>query len=60
MPSKESLFRLELTRFGQTGFTAAASVMEANASRYHGKTPDEIAWAEPERRTRAVETERLL
>src|SRR6476620_5416275 len=32
-----------------------ASVMEANASRYHGKAPDEIAWAEPERQTRAVE-----
>jgi len=28
--------------------------MEANASRYHGKAPDEIAWAEPERQTRAV------
>ena len=28
--------------------------MEANASRYHGKTPDEIMWAEPERQTRAV------
>jgi hypothetical protein len=36
------------------GFAVDASVMEANASRYHGKTPDEIAWAEPERRTRAV------
>jgi hypothetical protein len=31
-----------------------ASVMEANASRYRGKAPDEIAWAEPERQTRAV------
>jgi hypothetical protein len=28
--------------------------MEANASRYHGKAPDEIVWAEPERQTRAV------
>jgi transposase len=36
------------------GFAVDASVMEANASRYHGKAPDEIAWAEPERRTRAV------
>jgi len=36
------------------GFAVDASVMEANASRYHGKTPDEIAWTEPERRTRAV------
>jgi transposase len=36
------------------GFAVDASVMEANASRYHGKTPDEIEWAEPERQTRAV------
>jgi transposase len=36
------------------GFDLDASVMEANASRYHGKAPDEIAWAEPERQTRAV------
>ena len=36
------------------GFAVDASVMEANASRYHGKTPDEIKWAEPERQTRAV------
>src|SRR6266404_3815950 len=36
------------------GFAVDASVMEANASRYHGKAPDEIAWAEPERQTRAV------
>jgi transposase len=36
------------------GFAVDASVMEANASRYHGKAPDEIVWAEPERRTRAV------
>ena len=36
------------------GFAVDASVMEANASRYHGKAPNEIAWAEPERRTRAV------
>src|SRR5436305_3119716 len=36
------------------GFAVDASVMEANASRYHGKTPDEIVWVEPERQTRAV------
>jgi IS5 family transposase len=36
------------------GFAVDASVMEANASRYHGKAPDEIAWTEPERQTRAV------
>jgi transposase len=36
------------------GFAVDASVMEANASRYHGKAPDEIIWGEPERQTRAV------
>jgi transposase len=36
------------------GFAVDASVMEANASRYHGKAADEMAWAEPERQTRAV------
>ena len=36
------------------GFAVDASVMEANASRYHGKSPDEIVWAQPERQTRAV------
>jgi Transposase domain (DUF772) len=35
-------------------FAVDASDIEANASRDHGKTPDEIAWAEPERQTRAV------
>ena len=36
------------------GFAVDASVMEANASRYHGISPDEVAWVEPERQTRAV------
>ena len=36
------------------GFAVDASVMEANASRYHGKAPDEINWSSPERQTRAV------
>jgi transposase len=36
------------------GFAVDASVMEASASRYHGKAADEIAWVEPERQTRAV------
>ena len=36
------------------GFAVDASVLEANASRYHGKAPDEIAWAEPGRQSRAV------
>src|SRR3984957_3214628 len=36
------------------GFAVDASVIEANASRYRGKTPEEIEWAEPDRRTRAV------
>ena len=36
------------------GFAVDASVMEADASRYHGKAPDEIDWLAPERQTRAV------
>jgi transposase len=31
------------------GFAVDASVMEANASRYHGKTPDEIVWVAAQR-----------
>jgi transposase len=37
------------------GFAVDASVIEANASRYHGKVPDEIDWSLPERQTRAAE-----
>lgn len=36
------------------GFAVDASVMEANASRYHGRPPDEIDWSAPERQTRAA------
>ena len=36
------------------GFAVDASVMEASASRYHGKAPDEIAWALADRQSRAV------
>jgi hypothetical protein len=36
------------------GFAVDASVIEADASRYHGKAPDEIDWLAPERQTRAV------
>jgi transposase len=36
------------------GFAVDASVIEANASRYHGKAPDELDWLAPERQTRAV------
>ena len=36
------------------GFAVDASVMEANASRYHGKAPDEIDWSVPELQTRAA------
>ena len=36
------------------GFAVDASVMEADASRYHGKAPDEIDWSLPELQTRAV------
>jgi len=37
------------------GFAVDASVIEADASRYHGKAPDEIDWSEPKRQTRAVD-----
>ena len=37
------------------GFAVDASVMEANASRYHGKAPDELDW-----RTRSARSERWL
>lgn len=30
------------------GFAVDASVVEADASRYHGKAPDQIGWEEPE------------
>jgi hypothetical protein len=36
------------------GFAVDASVMEANASRYHGKSPDELDWTDKQRQTRAV------
>jgi IS5 family transposase len=36
------------------GFAVDASVMEANASRYHGKPPDDIDWSAPDRQTRAA------
>src|SRR5215475_1944309 len=36
------------------GFAVDASVMEADASRYHGEAPGEIDWSAPERQTRAV------
>ena len=36
------------------GFAVDASVMEANASRYHGKAPHELNWTEKQRQRRAV------
>jgi hypothetical protein len=36
------------------GFAVDANVIEADASRYHGKAPGEIDWSAPERQTRAV------
>jgi transposase len=36
------------------GFAIDASVMEADASRYHGVKPEEADWSAPERQTRAV------
>jgi hypothetical protein len=36
------------------GFAVYASVMGANASRYHGKAPDELDWTDAQRQKRAV------
>ena len=36
------------------GFAVDASVMEANASRYRGKAPEELDWTEKQRQKRAV------
>jgi transposase len=36
------------------GFAVDASVLEANASRYHGKAPDELDWTDKQRQRRAV------
>ena len=36
------------------GFAADATVMEANASRYHGKAPGELDWTNAQRQKRAV------
>jgi transposase len=36
------------------GFAVDASVIEAAASRYHAKAPDEIDWSRPERQIRAA------
>jgi len=36
------------------GFAVDASVLEANASRYHGKAPAELDWSEKQRQRRAV------
>jgi IS5 family transposase len=36
------------------GFAIDASVIEADASRYHGKAPGDIDWSLPERQTRAA------
>jgi transposase len=36
------------------GFAVDASVLEANASRYHGVPPDELDWTDQQRQRRAV------
>ena len=36
------------------GFAVDASVMEANASRYYGKAPDELDWSDAQRQEHAV------
>src|SRR6201987_1215456 len=47
IPTDHLLLRAE-------GFAVDASVMEANASRYHGKAPDELDWPDAQRQKRAV------
>jgi len=39
---------------GGEGFATDASVMEAEASRYHGMAPDELDWTDPALNSRAV------
>lgn len=39
---------------GGEGFAVDASVLEADASRYHGAAPGEIDWSDPRLNTRAV------
>jgi transposase len=36
------------------GFAVDASVIEANASRYHGKAPNELEWTDEQKQRRAV------
>ncbi len=36
------------------GFAVDASVLAANASRYHGKAPEELDWTDKQRQTRAI------
>ena len=36
------------------GLGTAQAVMEANASRYHGKAPNELDWTDAQRQTRTV------
>jgi hypothetical protein len=36
------------------GFAVDATVIEANASRYHGKAPNELDWTDAQRQRRAV------
>jgi hypothetical protein len=45
---------IEIAGSQNQGFAVDGSVIVANASRYHGKAPEEIVWAEPEHQTRAV------
>ncbi len=45
---------IETGLVGGEGFAVDASVMEADASRYHGVAPDEIDWTRVEKPSRAV------
>ena len=53
-PSSPMLSRPRSSEVRPWSEAVDASVMEADASRYHDKTPDEIDWLAPERQTRAV------
>src|SRR4029450_14100654 len=46
--------RLRLGLVSGEGLAVDDSVLGANASRYHGKAPDELDWTDKQRQTRAV------
>ncbi len=40
--------------FKREGFAVDATLIEANASRYHGKAPNELEWSDAQKQRRAV------